>query len=187
MPDWNSVYKDKSIDDATPSDVLVINEHLLPGRGKVLDFASGLCGNGIHLAKKGYDVSAWDLSDIAVKKINKYAVDNDLSLQAAIHDLENNLPDIKNQFDIVIVSYFLHRESLRYLYDILKQGGLIFYQTFSGQQYKEQGPARDAFRLKQNELLNVFNDMQLLFYREDDKYSTGQGARQGQVMYVAKK
>jgi 2-polyprenyl-3-methyl-5-hydroxy-6-metoxy-1,4-benzoquinol methylase len=187
MPDWNAVYKEKLIQHATPADVLVLNEHLLPAKGRVLDFASGLCGNGIHLAKKGYDVSAWDLSDIAVEKINKYAADHKLSLQAATHDLENNLPDIKSQFDIVVVSYFLQRESLRYLYDVLKQGGLLFYQTFSGLQYQGQGPARDAFRLKQNELLSVFNDMQLLFYREDDKDSTGNGARQGQVMYVAKK
>jgi len=94
---------------------------------------------------------------------------------------------MKDQFDIVVVSYFLHRETLRYLYQILKKGGLLFYQTFSGLQYKEQGPARKKFRLKKNELLDVFADMQLLYYREDDENASGPESMQGQVYFVAKK
>lgn len=192
MPDWNTVYTEKSVENSTPAEVLLINSHLLSCSGKALDYASGLAGNGMYLAKKGYDVEAWDLSGIAVEKINQHAKNNNLPLIAEIHDLENSSPDMKNKFDVVVVSYFLHRETLRYLYDVLKKGGLLFYQTFSGLQYKEQGPARDAFRLKKNELLDVFADMQLLYYREDNENANGpeskQGqSNQGQVYFVAKK
>ncbi|MCW9047504.1 MAG: methyltransferase [Gammaproteobacteria bacterium] len=187
MPDWNSVYTEKSVENSTPADVLLKNSHLLSCKGKALDYASGLAGNGIYLAKNGYNVKAWDMSDVAVEKINQYARNNNLLLNAEVYDLENNSPKIQNQYDVVVVSYFLHRETLRYLYDVLKKGGLLFYQTFSGLQYKEQGPARKAFRLKKNELLDVFSDMQLLYYREDDENANGPESKQGQVFFVAKK
>jgi len=187
VPDWNLVYAEKPVAESTPADVLLTNEHLLSSQGEALDFASGLAGNGIYLAQKGYKVTAWDLSDVAVKKVKHHAKNKKLDVDAKVYDLENKRPIIKNQYDVVVVSYFLHRESLRYLYDILKKGGLLFYQTFSGLQYKEQGPARESFRLKKNELLDVFSDMQLLYYREDDENSTGPDCKQGQVYFVAKK
>jgi len=187
VPDWNTVYTEKSVENSTPADALLVNSHLLSSGGKALDYASGLSGNGVYLAKKGYDVKAWDLSDVAVEKINQYSNNNNLLLNAEVYDLENRAPDMKNHFDIIVVSHFLHRESLRYLYDVLKKGGLLFYQTFSGQQYKNQGPARKSFRLKKNELLNVFADMQLLYYREDDENASGSDSKQGQVYFVAKK
>ncbi len=187
MPDWNKTYAEKIIDNATPADVLVENKQLLSTQGAALDFASGLAGNGIYLARKGYHVSAWDLSQVAVEKINAYATENKLMLNAQAYDLENNLPEIKNKFDVVVVSYFLHRESLRYLYTILKKGGMLFYQTFSGEPFQQQGPQRREFRLKPNELLTVFSDMQLLFYQEDDRRSTSANAKPGQTCFVAKK
>lgn len=187
MADWDLVYTEKLIENSTPAEVLLVNKHLLSTKGEALDYASGLAGNAILLAEKGYNVKAWDLSDVAVKKINQHAKNKKLSLNAEVYDLEKKQPDIQNQFDVVVVSYFLHRETLRYLYDILKKGGLLFYQTFSGSQFKEQGPSRKSFRLKKNELLNVFSDMQLLYYREDDENSTGPECKQGQVYFVAKK
>ena len=187
MPDWNLVYTEKLVENATPADVLLMNKHLLSSQGEALDYASGLSGNGIYLAEKGYKVKAWDLSDIAVEKIKQYSKTKNLDLDAEVHDLENLQPDIQNKFDVVVVSYFLHRESLRYLYSVLKKGGLLFYQTFSGPQYQKQGPSRDAFRMKNNELLEVFSDMQLLFYREDDESCTEPECKQGQVYFVAKK
>jgi len=187
MPVWDDVYTDKKISNATPCDVLVKNEHLLPINGRVLDYACGLAGNGIYLAKQSYDVVAWDLSEVAVNKVNEYGKKNKLSLKAEAHDLENNLPDIKKHFDIVVVSYFLHRETLRYLYNVLKKDGLLFYQTFSGIQFEGQGPSRESFRLKKNELLDVFSDMQLMFYREDDGCLSGVGSKQGETYFVAKK
>ena len=187
MPDWNTVYAEKAVANAMPAEVLTINEHLLSTSGNALDYASGLAGSGTYLAAKGYQVSAWDLSETAVDKINEYAKTHELNIQAECIDLENNSPEIKNKFDLVVVSCFLHRETLRFLYETLKKDGLLFYQTFSGLPFNGQGPSRESFRLRKNELLGVFSDMQILFYREDDESSTGENARQGLTYFVAKK
>ena len=187
MPNWDNVYTEKKVAAATPSDVLINNVHLLPEAGEALDYACGLAANGLFLAKKGFQVKAWDLSEIAIDKINNYANENQLNLSATVYDLENNSVSIKNKFDVIVVSYFFHRESLRKLYDLLKKDGLLFYQTFSNQQYNEQGPAREAYRLKRNELIDVFSDMQILFYREDDVFVNAENAKLGVTYFVAKK
>jgi len=187
VANWNQVYQDKTVAESTPARVLLDNQHLLPSRGKVLDYASGLSGNGVFLAQQGLDVTAWDLSDVAVDKINAYADENKLSLHAEKKDLENNVEGLQGEFDIIVVSFFLHRESLPVLYKLLKPCGLLFYQTFSGEQLNGVGPSRSAFRLRRGELLEVFTNMKLLSYREDCAVSEGAAVIADQVFFVAQK
>jgi len=189
MPDWNKVYREKDINAATPAEVLLQNSHLLPEKGQALDYASGLAGNGFYLASKGLDVSVWDLSEIAIEKANAKARHEGIKLQGDVKDLENITlaKEDHKQFDIIVVSYFLHRQSLRNLYHYLKKGGLLFYQTFSGPQLNGTGPSRDAFRLHRGELLNVYSDMQLLYYREDTCHQANihPACKPDQVYFVA--
>lgn len=191
MPDWNEVYSGKSVTSASPADVLVRNSHLLPvisvKKVEALDFASGLAGNGVYLAEKGFNVTAWDKSDIAVSKINDYAKENSLPLDAEQIDLENNPPVISNKFDLIVVSNFLYRETLRSLYNYLKKDGLLFYQTYSGRQLHGRGPSIEDFRMRRGELLNIFSDMHLLYYREDIQQEGRQESESDQVYFVAQK
>ena len=200
MPDWNTVYEEKSVETATPADVLKNNSRLLPegsGERKVraLDYACGLAGNSVFLAKKGFQVDAWDMSEPAVAKVNAYAAQHGLQINAEVTDLENNPGNnpasnpVSNsgKFDIVVVSYYLHRPALRNLYNYLNDDGLLFYQTFSGDQLNGVGPSRKEFRLQRGELLDVFSDMQLLYYREDSYQPAYAESVSDQVFFVAKK
>lgn len=187
MADWNQIYQDKSVAECTPARVLLDNQRLLPSSGKALDYASGLSGNGVFLARQGFDVSAWDLSDIAVNKVNAYANEKQLSLHADKIDLENGTKQFQGEFDVIVVSFFLHRESLPVLYSLLKTGGVLFYQTFSGEQLNGVGPSRSAFRLHRGELLDVFSNMKLLSYREDCLLAEKSDLIADQVFFVAQK
>ena len=184
MPDWDEAYRQKNIDTTTAADVLLKNTRLLPEQGKALDYACGLAGNGFFLAGKGYDVSAWDLSVVAVEKVNAKAKKNKLKLHAEVKNLEIKPVEIQQQFDVVVVSYFLHRATLRTLYEYLKKDGLLFYQTYSGQQLKGAGPSTEKIRLQRGELLSVYSDMQLLYYRED---SYQLACKPDQVYFIAMK
>ncbi len=186
MPDWNQHYLTREVEQQTPSDVLIQNVHLLPETGKVLDYACGLGANGCWLAHRGYDVTAWDASGIAINKIQQYCEQYSLKIDAAVRDLENN-PPVSEQFDIVVVSFFLHRETLKNLKQILKPGGLLFYQTFSGEQRDGRGPSNPDYRLKSGELLKVFSDMQILYYREDQEYGDKSQGMRDQTLLVAAK
>ena len=187
MADWDKVYQDKTVEKSTPAQVLLDNQHLLPSRGKALDYASGLSGNGVFLAQQGLDVTAWDLSGIAVDKINTYSKKNKLSLFAQEIDLEKNSQELQGEFDVVVVSFFLHRESLPVLYNLLKPSGLLFYQTFCGKQVNGLGPSRSSFRLRKGELLEMFSNMRLLSYREDCDLPDNDNVISDQVFFVAQK
>ena len=186
MPDWDQHYLSREVSEQTPADVLVQNQHLLPVNGQVLDYACGLGANACWLAHKGYQATAWDASAIAISKIKQYCDNYSLKINAQTRDLENN-PPTDAQFDLVIVSFFLHRPTLKTLQKILKPGGLLFYQTFCGQRQNGRGPGNPDFRLKPGELLKVFSDMQLLFYREDNGVGDLQQGMRDQVMMIAVK
>jgi len=187
MADWDQIYLDKSVGESTPARVLLDNQHLLPLGGKALDYACGLSANGVFLAQHGFDVTAWDLSDVAVDKVNTYAVEKKLSLHAEKIDIEKSLDALQGEFDVIVVSFFLHRESLSVLYKLLKPCGLLFYQTFSGEQLNGVGPSRSAFRLHRGELLKVFSSMKLLSYREDYAFSANENVIADQAFFVAQK
>lgn len=186
MPDWEKHYLDRDVEDQTPASVLTENLHLLPESGTVLDYACGLAANGCLLAHKGYQVTVVDNSNVAINKIKSYSDQFSLNIKTEVHDLENKpLADV--QYDIVIVSFFLHRETIRSLPDLVKPGGLLFYQTFSGDQLNGRGPSNPNFRLKHGELLEVFSNMNILFYREDQTYGNLQDGIRDQAQIVVAK
>jgi 2-polyprenyl-3-methyl-5-hydroxy-6-metoxy-1,4-benzoquinol methylase len=187
VADWELVYLEKSVAAATPAEVLKDNTHLLPATGTALDYASGLAGNGQLLARLGLAVTAWDYSSVAVEKVNQYAAAHSLKINAETKNLEQDYLLLDGQFDVICVSYFLHRPSIAKLYDLLAPGGLLFYQTFSGQQKNSTGPCREAFRLRRGELLQTFPMMELLFYREDPQHIEPRSVYSDQVLFVARK
>ena len=187
MPDWDKVYADKLADQSTPARVLKHNLYLLPSSGYALDYACGLGGNAQCLAQHGLEVMAVDKSAVALKKLEQLSLQQAYKLQAVQQDIEVNPIELENTFDVICVSYFLHRETLPFLYSSLKPEGLLFYQTFSGQQLESRGPANPQFRLARGELLKQFSQMELLYYREDPQFISGQGGLPDQVQFVARK
>ena len=187
MPNWDAVYEAKDIASTCAAEVLIDYMDRLPASGIALDYACGLGGNSILLARQGFNVVALDQSSVALTKLDKYAQHNNLSIKTQICDLEENPPAYDAQFDVIVVSYFLHRKTLAELYGYLRKDGILVYQTFSGDQIEGKGPASSDYRLRRGELLKVFDKMQLLYYREDIYRKNCQGPLSGQVQFVARK
>lgn len=185
MPDWEQHYLSRDVVDQRPAPILLEHAYLLPASGKILDYACGLAANGCWLAHQGYDVIAWDNSKIAVSKINQYAQQFSVAIRAEVRDLETT-PPVKQEFDAVIVSHFLHRETLQYLVDSLNPGGLLFYQTFSGQRLHD-GPSNPDYRLRPGELLKVFADLNCVFYQEDGAIGNPNEGRRDQAFFIGQK
>ncbi|MES9990365.1 MAG: methyltransferase domain-containing protein [Candidatus Thiodiazotropha sp.] len=169
------------------AEVLTRNLHLLPAKGLALDLACGLGGNALTLAQQGLDVVAWDISPVAIQRLNGYAVETGLNnLSAEVRDVETSPPP-PNHFDLIIVSYYLERELIPRLIDALLPGGLIYYQTFTQVAVTDIGPRNPLFRLDDNELLQLFSGLKLRYYREEKRLGdTKQGVRDV-AMLVAQK
>jgi len=160
---WDARYSETSPQPKV-ANVILENQSLLPTRGKALDLACGLGGNALFLAEQGLEVEAWDISPIAIKKLNRLA--EGLPVTARIVDITQTEWPLET-FDVIVVSYYLERSISQKIVDALKPGGLLFYETFN-QNILERGPKNPAYRLKEKELLEMFNGLTVRYYSEDN-------------------
>ena len=160
---WDRRYAD-ALETPPPIAVLTENAHLLPDRGRALDLACGLGGNALYLARRGLQVSAWDLSPVAVAALVASA--GRLDLVAEARDVTAQPPPA-DRFDVICVGHFLERALCPRIADALRPGGLLFYQTFTRERVGDGGPSTVSFRLETNELLRLFPGLILRFYRDE--------------------
>lgn len=149
-----------------PASVLTENLHLLPTSGQALDLACGLGASALLLAQRGLDVVAWDLSAVAIERLQQEAAARGLRIPTQIRDVCERPPEPET-FDLILVSHFLNRDLAPALSNALRPGGLLLFQTFSNEAVSLCGPSNPAFRLKTNELLRMFPSLIVRFYREE--------------------
>ena len=165
-----------------PAPALILREygHLLPRprrlpdcdpdwqQGEALDLACGLGANAIWLAQQGFQVSAWDLSPVAIQRLSALARERGLPVAALVRDVIAEPPPAEG-FDLILVAHFLDRGLCRAIADALRPGGLLFYQTFSREAVTECGPSNPTYRLGPNELLDLFPDLIVRAYRDEGR------------------
>lgn len=170
---WNEKYRER-LEDSNSSKV---NDNLKKFAayfqgGHAVDLACGLGGNSLYLAQLNYDVTALDISDVAVKHVQELADYHGLSVHATVCDLTKiaNLPLKENHYDLVIITNYLQRDLFPILSKIVKENGLIFIETFykTPNSTDKNDHMPEKFKLNSNELLNVFHNWQILFYEENE-------------------
>ena len=139
---------------------------LLP-KGKALDIAAGEGRNAVFLAQHGFDVDAVDISEMGLKKARKLAQEMRIKIHTILVDL-NTYQIGKNQYDLIANFYFLNRRLISGIKKGLKKGGRVIFETYLLEQRTlgTGGPKHAKYFLKPNELLRLFKDFRILFYRE---------------------
>lgn len=164
MTDWNEKYHTLGEDATSPSRLLQEVIPTLPA-GRALDVAAGTGRNAIFLAQHGYEVNAVDSSSVAIEKGRKLAAEAGVSVNFINADLENFII-AEESYDLIINFNFLERSLIPSMKKGLKKGGSILFETFTIDQ-KEIGPPRNEnYLLAHKELLSLFSDLYLSFYRE---------------------
>lgn len=148
--------------------------HLLPTQGCSLDLACGLGANALFLAEHGLESHGWDISPVALSKLQSFADDRGLEVTTLQRDIENQPPP-SSCFDVIVVSQFLHRPLCAQLINALKPNGLLFYQTFNKHRMSNHGPDNPAYLLGCNELLSLFSELTIRVYEEAGPGSDGSG------------
>jgi len=183
---WDQRYQQQSVSEKSSAYILRNHQYLLTGHGDALDLACGLGANAIFLAKNGYQVTAIDFSDAALDKLSSYAREQSLAVTTRQIDLSSCLLG-DDCYDVIVVSYYLQRDLFPVIFNSLKSGGLLFYQTYSGKCINGCGPENPAFRLQQGELLSLCAGHSILYYREDSENCTGPECLNGEAMIVVKR
>ena len=137
----------------------------LTGPGRALDIATGMGGNAIFLAERGFQVDAMDISEIGLLKGQIEAEKRGLSINFIQTDLDNTeLP--RDTYDLVINFNFLKRTLIPKLVAALKAGGTLIFETYLIDQQELGHPKNPAHLLAHNELLQLFRSIRVLNYRE---------------------
>lgn len=171
---WNQKYEDRLVDlRELPVNNRLMNVTSSLSGGKALDLACGLGGNSLYLAKKGFQLTAYDISDVAIQHLNKFAKKLQLPIEANISDLTNwNELDFVNQkFELVVMTYYLDRSLYPIVKSVVKEDGYFFMETyfsFSSLKRRERDIS-ERFKLRPQELLNEFSDWHILYYEENEE------------------
>ena len=183
---WNARYTENISSELTPAAVLSTCEHLLPSSGKTLDLACGKGANAIFLAELNLESHAWDISDVVINQLKELANNQGLTIHAVARDVVLQPPEHES-FDVIVVSRFLDRDLISALKHAICPGGYIFYQTFIKDKVDAEGPENPEYRLGQNELLSLFQDWIIRYYREEGTIGDTSAGFRNQAMLVAQK
>lgn len=164
---WDERFKKKGFAlGKEPNVFLKKNIHLF-SKGKALDIASGEGKNAVFLAQKGFEVDALDISMEGLKKAIRLAREKGVKINAIHVDLDHYEIG-KEQYDLIINFYFLKRRLIPKIKRGLKKGGKVVFETYTlkHKSLVKGGPQKAKFFLRPNELLRLFKDFRILFYRE---------------------
>ncbi len=139
--------------------------------GRALDFACGTGANALALAERAARdsparVTGIDISLVALKIGAKAARARGLPVDFLAADLLS-YPLPPAYFDAVCVFRYLDRALAPVLFEMLRPGGWLLYQTFTVDQLQfNRGPRSPAYLLRPGELRQLFAGWSVLHYDE---------------------
>jgi len=158
----------------TPARFLTQQLHRLP-KGKALDVAAGSGRNTLYLASHGFHVDAMDRDEQAMIQLSATAKQRNLpNISVRTVDLERTTTDArpefpKQEYDVIVVLFYLHRALFPALIESLKPNGILIYETFTIDNYmRHRHPRRWELCLAHNELLRLTSALRVLSYDEGE-------------------
>jgi len=172
---WNQKYREHSHTSLEPDPFLVsAHSEWLAGSpaGIALDVAGGVGRHTLWLAERGWRVKLVDVSDVGIELARKnipgaYTLGPTALVQFETADLQTCRDPDHEQYDLILVFFYLQRELFPALVSALKPGGFLFYKTYTVDQRQfEGGPSHPMHLLQPNELLRAFASLRILHYHE---------------------
>jgi len=150
-------------DGVTPSRWVERWSHGVSAGSRALDVA---CGGGRHarlLAGRGCKVTALDRDPASAQ-----ALAGEPNVEFIAADLEAGAWPLGDaQFDVIIVTNYLHRPLFPPLINALAPGGLLIYETFAAGNAAFGKPSNPDYLLRPGELLDAFRtDMRVLAFED---------------------
>ena len=143
--------------------------------GRVLCLAEGEGRNALFLSKQGYDVCAVDISSAGKEKAEKLALDNGVSIEYIVSDV-NDYDFGEHKWD-VIVSIFAHTDpaTRKRVYQkalkSLKENGIFILESYHPNQlkYGTGGPKDIEWLVSLDDLIPHFPKQQIIHQIETER------------------
>src|SRR5262249_8076828 len=119
-------------------------------------------------AKKGFQVTGVDYSEVALQKVRRLAHENRVSIKTVNADLTEYA--IKPEsYEVILDIDFLQRSLIPQIKRGIKHGGVVVYVGETEEQLKNEAGKNTPHRerlLRKGELKELFKEFNVLFYRE---------------------
>lgn len=135
---------------------------------KLLDIGCGEGKDAVYMAQKGYDVTAFDLTENGIRKAIALAESRNVKIKAYVDDINTFTTD--DQFDIIYstgtVQYLFEENKTNFfekLSKITKREGIVFINVFVEKPFLELPPDWDKEEKmwKSGELFTYFADWRI--------------------------
>lgn len=134
-------------------------------KGRALDLACGNGRNALYLAEMGFTVDAVDIAPAALKLVEDVAQERGLPVHHILADLdEYHIP--AETYDLIVTSFYMNRNLIPMVKEALKPEGFVLHEQHYITDYYVSGPRDLQFRLRPNELLDLFLDFRVRFFSE---------------------
>ncbi len=184
MVDWDKRYREGFYDGAVDPHLLLRRFQPLIRGTDVIDIASGNGRNGLFLAEKGYRVWTLEKSYYAITIARENPRFSSKKILTVRGDA-SALPFKGGSADCVIVFYFLMRDIMRDIVNLLRKNGILIYETFLKRQNLIDRHRNPDFLLDDGELVSYVKDLELVFYEETVSFAGGK--KRATARYVGRK
>jgi len=159
---WNEKYKTMAQSEKASS---VLQRHLeMINVGRALDIACGKGRNSYLLADYGFLVDAVDYSDYALAQIRDIESINKIDTDLDMYEIP------LDSYDLIVNINYLDRRFFTQIKEGLKQNGVIVFETFVMTEDEHHTQLKNVkYLLRENELLDAFRDLHILYYEERDE------------------
>jgi SAM-dependent methyltransferase len=168
---WDRRYRQGSHSSREPDSFLVYAYEefirpLFPRAGAALDLAGGVGRHAIFLARRGWQVTLTDISPVGIQRGRDAAEEYRTRIDFIVGDAREL--SAEQDFDLVLVFFFLERELFPRIAKALRPGGLAIYKTYTREhrKFSSKGLSHPMYFLNPNELLQAFPGFNVLHYHE---------------------
>jgi SAM-dependent methyltransferase len=152
---WDNRYTDGLPSLLTPDPFFVeMYEQHIPTPGSALDLAAGLGRHTTFLAERDWQVTAVDISSVAMEQLAAKHLPN---ITTVISDIDEY--EITGEYDLIVLFYHFDRALFPKIYASLKQGGLLLCKLAVS--YKPS-----VAPLQKNEFLSLVPEYKLITHQE---------------------
>ncbi len=155
----------------SPLHLTLCRFYTLARKGKALDIACGTGENSLFLAKKGFEVHAFDISDVAIRRARRKAKREGVRVNFKVCDALK-FSFMPETYDLVLNFFFLERRIFPKIVRTLRKGGVLIFETYNVEHRVIRQDFNPAYLLRKGELLRAFSALEVLYYCEVSNVTT---------------
>ncbi|HMF64031.1 MAG TPA: class I SAM-dependent methyltransferase [Edaphobacter sp.] len=136
-----------------------------PNGGAALDLAGGIGRHALWLAKQGWQVTVVDISEVAIRKLDRKALQLNVTLDLVALDA-TEYQFKPGQFDLIVMFYHFDRDICPRVLSALKPGGfLICKSSLNWDSYEGTDPTSTR-SLAKSEILSMLPELVTIHHQE---------------------